>query len=532
MNSPRQSQTEVANHGTGNCELLAYALLAIGALLRILCFFLAANNGGDALARAAVTAGWLQHPSFSLEFAGPHWLPIHFWMMAAVSLLVGNVMVGARLVSLFFGIFSLWAVWRLTRDQYGERAALLSLAIICFYTLHIGYSATSSSEATYIGLVLGALLCFFAYRRNGDLRLLALAGVLLTIDAGIRYEAWIFILLLGALLLFGSYEGSFFSRTHLKSVSVFASTACLWPLFWMLAQWRLNGDPLFGVHHNADAIAGQLAINPAHAGLYEILLTPVVLLLTLTPLAFVGAGCAIFLAFRRPTGRELVIVVVGFALIQFRSLATGALLAGARYTLTDGALIALIAGYGLYSIAIRFSISYKTVLYVTAITMVANLIVVTALSAGATRYADKFRSISPLLQYPERIEQVGKYLQPRLKPSDAVVIDNYNEEPNILAAAIGLPLLRGNRAFLASETDPRGVLWYVETHHPQYVIMAGSGDLSAYLPLPVDCSNSFPFDGFEFSCVFHDSMYRLYTVSYPQPMRLGAVSLFQTKSQN
>src|SRR2546429_8048527 len=61
-------------------------------LFRSLSFtFFATNNGGDALARAATTAEWLKHPSLALEFAGLHWLPIHFWMMASLSLLVRNV---------------------------------------------------------------------------------------------------------------------------------------------------------------------------------------------------------------------------------------------------------------------------------------------------------------------------------------------------------------------------------------------------------------------------------------------------------
>lgn len=512
-NIPPKLQSELTSPVT-NWEVVAHVLLAVGSALRVICFFAATNNGGDALARAEITAGWLQHPSFSLEFAGPHWLPIHFWMMAALSLLLGNVMLGARLVSLVFGIFSLWAVWRIARDQYGERPALLSLAIFCFYTLHVGYSATSSSEATYLGLVLGALLCFFSYRRYKDLRLLASAGLLLTIGAGVRYEAWVFILLVGVLLVFGPSDDSFLSRNRFKSVAIFACTACLWPMFWMAAQWRLNGDPLFGIHHNADAIADQLAINSAHAGLYQLLLTPGVLLLTLTVFALVGAGYAVFLAFRKSTGRELTIIAIGFALIQFRSLLNGAILAGARYTLTDGTLIALIAGYGLYNIAMQFSIcSYRTLLYTTTMVAIANLITVTALSAEPNRYIDKFRSISPLLQYPEHIEQVGKYLRPRLKPSDAVVIDNYNEESNILATAMGLPLLRGNRAFLASETEPALVLHYISTQKPQYIIMANHGDLARYVELPSGSGLLRP-QNYQAACIFTDDRYKLYSISY------------------
>lgn len=533
MSASVEPLSEAAGTATISAKL-CYIAICIGIAIRVGFFFFATNNGGDALARAAVTADWISHPSLTLELGGPHWLPIHFWMMAALSIVVHSVTIGTRLLSLLFGAFSVWAVWRLARDQYGIHSALLSLVIFGLYTLHIGYSTTSSSEVTYLGLILAALLCLFAYRRTGDLLVLGCAGILLTISAGVRYEAWVFILLVGTLLVLKSSDGPFLSKQHAMSIVVFACTAGIWPVFWMIVQWRLNGDALFGIHHNEGAIAGQLAINPAHAGVYQLLLVPGVLLLTLTPLALIGAAYAVFLAVRRPLGRELAIIAVGFILIQFRTLATGGILAGARYTLTDGVLISILAGYGLYRIAQKFPLrSYHVLLGGTAIVMVANLIVITTLSAEPNRLMDKFRSISPLLQYPQHIEEIARFLGPRLKASDAIVIDNYNEESNIIAAAIGLPLLRGNRAFLASEADPRGVLGYMKEYQPQYVIMADLDDnLAPYLVLPSGCPNNVSIDGYEFSCIFQEKMYRLYAISYPMVRQRVVASLTEIKNRN
>src|SRR5437667_9949642 len=84
-------------------------MLWIGVLIRLSFTFFATHNGGDARARGATTAAWLKHPSLALDFAGLHWLPIHFWMMASLSLLVRNVTWGCRLLSLLCGILCLWA---------------------------------------------------------------------------------------------------------------------------------------------------------------------------------------------------------------------------------------------------------------------------------------------------------------------------------------------------------------------------------------------------------------------------------------
>lgn len=493
-------------------------LLLLGAAMRVCFFFFATNNGGDALARAAITAHWLRRPTLALELGGPNWPPVHFWMMGAFSFVLRNPIVGSRLLSLVFGVFSLYAFWRLARNELGMHAAVLSLILFVFYCLHIGYSTTSSSEATYLGLLLASLLCFFAHRRRGSLWILSLGGVLLTIDAGIRYEAWVFIFLMGVVLLFSQGSDSFWSWNHLRKLLVFAATAGAWPVFWMVHEWNAHGQPFFALNNNYGLVADQLAQAPSHQGIYQLLLPPGVVLLTLTPLAVVGGAYALVLAVRETAVRALALIAVAFALIQFRTFASGGSLAMARYTLTDGTLLALFGGYGLFQLLRKFPIcSYRRLLQVTIAIAVANLFAITYLSFKDSRYVDKFRSISPLLQYPRRIEQVRQFLGPHLKPSDPVVIDNYNTESNALAAAIGQPLASESPSFLASETSPARVWNFIEKDRPQYVIWADSGVLRPYMPLPSNCSSGVRVRTLEFSCVFQGEIYKVYTISYPLP---------------
>src|SRR5205807_2153610 len=82
---------------------------------------------------------------------------------------------------------------------------------------------------------------------------------------------------------------------------------------------------------------------------------------------------------------------------------------------------------------------------------------------------------------------VEKFLFPRLQPTDAALIDNYSEESNILAAAIGLPLLPGDRTFPISRSGPSQVWRYIQVRRPKYVILADAGVLRPYLPLPGTC---------------------------------------------
>ena len=71
-----------------------------------------------------------------------------------------NVVFAGRFLSLVAGIGSLFAVWRLARNLSGEASGVAALAIFVFYSLHIGYSTTSSAEAVYLFFLLAALALF------------------------------------------------------------------------------------------------------------------------------------------------------------------------------------------------------------------------------------------------------------------------------------------------------------------------------------------------------------------------------------
>ena len=175
----------------------AKLLLGIGCGLRVISFCFSQNNGGDAFARIAVTTHWLQHPGLSLDFGGPRWPPLHFWLMVLVAEIVPNVILACRLLSLVAGLMSLWLFWKLVSRLYGDSVATFSLAVFTFYSLHIAYSTTSSSEETFVAFVLGGLLGVFSFRASGKYGALVAGGMSLTAAAAVRFEAWIVILALG-----------------------------------------------------------------------------------------------------------------------------------------------------------------------------------------------------------------------------------------------------------------------------------------------------------------------------------------------
>jgi dolichyl-phosphate-mannose-protein mannosyltransferase len=497
-------------------DLAPSALMLVGALIRIVSYFLSANAGGDANAHAVLAAMWLQHPT--LKFVFDVYPPGHFWLIGLSTLVVHDVMTAARLLSLVLGIASLFFVWKLANILYGRQAALLSLGAFSFYSLHIAYSTTSSAEASYLFFFLLGAYCFFlcAQRLDGIWRLI-IAGLSLSVSESIRYEAWIlfgglFVILI-ILLWRKDSPGRSWSRLLMPAVA-FGTSGGAWPIFMMGYSWYTFHDPMYLVNQNRLRVMSSLA-SGSISRTHQLAVAPSAVLLSLSVFAVVGAIYAIPKSFSLRLAGAFAGLTLFFATVQAYEIYSGGLLALARYTITVGTLLAVMSGYGLQKICEkaypgRMALAHGLVIAL----LLVNSVVMLAASESLNRYAEKFASISPRLRYPSDIQAVGDYLRGRLGPNDAVVIDGNNFESGILADAAGLPLLPGKRAYLATNKNTVDVLDYIRGEHPKFLVSAEPGALQGSLPLPQGCGE-LKTGGADLHCVFSHHVYRIYELSYP-----------------
>jgi hypothetical protein len=490
-------------------------LLAVGCTLRVGFFFFSQNNGGDAFARASIASYWLQHPGLSLDFGGPRWPPLHFWLMALVAQIVPNVILACRLLSLAAGLVSLWLFWKLVSRLYADSAALLSIAIFAFYSLHIAYSTTSSSEETFVAFVLGGLLGVFSFRASGKYFALIAGGLSLTAAAAIRFEAWIIIFALGVIFLLGQETRRFPQIGYWKALFAYSIPSGAWPVFWTIRSWFISGNPFYGFADNRVSIPAQLAVNPAHNLVYELALVPGVILLTLTPVAVAGTIYALWLSIRKKYNPEFAFLVIFFAVFQLATIATHGTLALARYTLMLGTLCAVLSGYGLAELRRKLLLSRReAVPAVLIVVLAANLGLIVGFSTRGNAFEDKFRSISPLMQFPVHVEEVGEFLRPKIQPADRLLIDNYNDETNLLGVVVGLPLIPSDRALFVSDRDETDPFPYIIKQQPRFAILSERGALGAHFEMPKDCSLPFLLHEMEFRCIFSNDVYRIYEIKY------------------
>jgi 4-amino-4-deoxy-L-arabinose transferase-like glycosyltransferase len=496
----------------------AIVLIAVGAVLRTISFFYSDNSGGDAWARLSLTSEWLKHPVFKVGYGA--YPPGHFWLIGLFTLLFHDVVFAGRFLSLVTGIGSLYVIWKLARNLYGEPSGVLALAVFVFYSLHIGYSTTSSAEVSYLFFLLAGLTFFFGYFRDDSRPLwqLALGGLSLSVAETIRLEAWAIFFGLGIILAILVYQEQasspgWFGR-WLKPLLILGVTAGAWPIFSMVYSAILFHDPMLVLSQHNTLVTGWFKAHPVPVG-YQLALGPGALLISLSPLAVLAAIYGFFKSWSSRLAASFALLTLFFALVQNYEIATGKLLAMARYTMTLGAMSAVIAGFGLEHLCAKFFPGRLRVAYALVIAfLIANLGIVFFLSEHPNRFASKVASIAPRLHYSPHIFGVAHYLRTHMGASDSVVIDDYNEESNVVAQAAGMPLITGDRAFKANTAYDQTVDQYIASRKPRFVVYSDQGTLRRWLNLPPGCGNA-RIEGMDYQCTFANPIYRIYQLREP-----------------
>jgi len=145
-------------------KTLAYLLL-LGFVIRLIVFFYAKNYNGDAVLRTLLGERWLQDPTFVTHATHSTWVfaPLHFYLIGLALSIWDNLLHSPRLVSLVLGSLAIIPFYKLTAELFSRKAAGYATLAFCFYTLHVRFSAVTTSEATYSFLALFSLLFFFRF---------------------------------------------------------------------------------------------------------------------------------------------------------------------------------------------------------------------------------------------------------------------------------------------------------------------------------------------------------------------------------
>jgi hypothetical protein len=305
----------LATRAPGHGIWLLLWLIALGS--RVAAALLLPNPEQDAYAYVETIARMsddLSVHGFRLNILFNFWLPLYQLIAAVVTMAVGNPLLVGKLLSAICGAASCVLVFAVTRQLIGSvRLAWAGFGLLALNPLHLFYSGASMTDVPHACFVLASL--FAALRSRWVLSALCIA-----VAAGLRIDAWSFILVLPA-IQFAQER-----RVSRRGLAILLAT----PLSWLAICYAATGDPFRFFRERARYVADYLQFIPSRKSLapedswrdllyFAVGGNTVVLLFSL-----IVGGWLLWRAFRSVEGklpRPTIVAVYFFTLLGFLLLA-------------------------------------------------------------------------------------------------------------------------------------------------------------------------------------------------------------------
>jgi len=414
----------------------AAGLIALAIVLRLAVFPFAENKHSDAPMRALIAERMVLEPaSAAVPRTYCQFGPLHTTLMRPFIALDSVAPRSSRTLSLLAGIAVLFPFLAFARRLVGQAGAELATFALAFSPLHVQASTTAASEALFLLLWVGALerlLTALACRR---LRTFAVAGLLASLAAMTRYDAWL-ALPIAVLAAFAFMKDE--RRAILPGLAVFSMCAASLPLAWLAWGARAGGDAFFFAHYIMSDHAGLAADI---AGRFGPLLGRA-RQLGIWSLAFVAAMTLPGVARLRgketrwsPAMRIVVVAALGPpALYLARGLLFQSFEPLARFALVPGALLLPLAATVVPAArarAFRIAVAASAVAFSVAVWFVAT--------AGRDRIWAGAESMGALTRLDGEDRALARYLRARRQPHEPVMIEPLAFADIGIAHAAGVP---------------------------------------------------------------------------------------------
>ncbi|MES1205521.1 MAG: glycosyltransferase family 39 protein [Pseudomonadota bacterium] len=315
-------------------------------VLRLGLFAFAENKHGDAPMRALIAerlvldAGSAAQPRTYCQFG-----PLHTTLMRPFIALDRDAARSSRYLSLLAGIAVFFPFSSLARRLVGDRRAAFAAFALAVSPLHLQASTTAASEALYLLLWIAAIERLLAALDTGRLVTFVVAGLLGSLAALTRYDAWLALPMLAAAAWFFPRRAG--APARVTGLVAFAVAAASLPIAWLAWGAAAGGDPLFFAHYISSDHAGLAATAAARYGAVlgrarQLGIWALALVAGMTPL---GVALSIAAAARRRAGLApamavtLVAALGPPAVYLARGLATQSFEPLARFGLVPGALL-------------------------------------------------------------------------------------------------------------------------------------------------------------------------------------------------
>jgi len=424
------------------------AAVAIGLaiVLRVGLFPFAENKHGDAPMRALVAERMVLDPaSAAVPRTYCQFGPLHTTLMRPFIALDPLAPRSSRYLSLFAGIAVLFPFLAFARRLVGQAGAELATFMLAVSPLHVQASTTAASEALYLLLWVCALERLLTALDCRRLRTFAVAGLLASLAAVTRYDAWLALpIVVVAAFVFDARD----RRAMLPGLVVFSLCAASLPIAWLAWGARVGGDPLFFAHYIMSDHAGLAAdvvgrFGPLLGRARQVGIWTLAFVAAMTLPGLLAAGVALARARRARQDRSRLspamrIVVVAALSPPALYLARGLLLLSfeplARFALIPGALLLPLAATAVpasFTRRFRVATGAAAVAFSIAVWLVATV--------GRDRIWAGAESMGAVTRLDGEDRALARWLRAHRRPHEPVMIEPLAFADIGIAHAAGVP---------------------------------------------------------------------------------------------
>jgi hypothetical protein len=421
------------------------AALAIGLAiaLRLVVFAFAENKHGDAPMRALVAERMVLEPaSASVPRTYCQFGPLHTTLMRPFIALDPLAPRSSRTLSLLAGIAVLFPFLAFARRLVGQPGADLATFALALSPLHVQASTTAASEALYLLLWVFAIERLLAGLAEGGWGRVALAGLLASLAAVTRYDAWLALpIIVLASWMFCRRPG----RSLVPELAVFSLCAASLPVAWLAWGARAGGDPFFFAHYimtDHTGLGAEVAgrFGPLLGRARQLGIWTLAFVAAMTLPGALAAGAALARGWRSgplaaPAMRVVVVAALGPpALYLVRGLVLQSFEPLARFALVPGTLLLPLAATVVPLARARW---FRAATAAAAVAF--SIIVWLAATVGRDRIWAGAESMGAITRLDREDRDLARYLRDRRRPHEPVMIEPLAFAEIAVAHAAGVP---------------------------------------------------------------------------------------------
>ncbi len=219
----------------------------------------------------------------SLQFAeNPHliqsgnWPPVFFYIMGSALKLCNNQFYTPVFVNIVFSVLLLFPLFFILNRLFEQKISFLLCVFFSFSPIVFRMSMLAMSEISFLFFLLLSIAVLLKGLSENKNNMVLLAGIIMSIASGIRYESWFISFLIFVLIAY--YKTP-------KKAFLFAVFAAVIPIYWLLSNYFYADNALnsFGWAIN---LPETNSINSLDSLLRRIWWYPLSLMFAFGPIAF------------------------------------------------------------------------------------------------------------------------------------------------------------------------------------------------------------------------------------------------------